>query len=85
MITSKTLNEFEGDLSLLRININDKMPYCHGYRGEISVERSGHAPVSGLEVFELAKKARAYADQLINAADAMDLRINIALDKQENT
>lgn len=78
-LTSKALNEFEGELSMLKIDINDSMPHYDGL--DLSTQRSGHAPVNGLKMFELAKKARERADQLINAADAMDLRIAAALER----
>ncbi len=78
-LTSKALNEFEGELSMLKIDINDRMPHYDGL--DLSTQRSGHAPVNGLKMFELAKKARERADQLINAADAMDLRIAAALER----
>lgn len=78
LITSKALNEFEGDLSLLRIDINDNMPYYDGC--DISTARTGRSAVNGLVLFEDAKRARERADALINAADAMDLRIQRALE-----
>ena len=80
MIDSKIFNKFEGDLSLLEIDINDEMRYYDGDR--VSSSRSGYSQVNGLRMFELAVKARVYADALINAADCMDLRIKIALGKQ---
>ena len=78
MISSKALNEFEGELSLLKINVNDSMPYYDGR--DLSNQRNGWLPVNGLAMFELAKQARERAEQLINAADAMDLRIASAMD-----
>jgi hypothetical protein len=81
MVTSKYMNEFEGDLSLLKIDINDDMRYYDGT--DITSGRSGAQPVNGLTMFELAKKARERADLLVDAADAMDLRIRLALDKAE--
>jgi hypothetical protein len=80
-ITSKDMNEFEGDLSLIEIDINDNMRYYDGT--DITSGRSGAKPVNGLVMFELAKKARERADLLIDAAAAMDLRILCALDRAE--
>lgn len=79
-ITSAELNEFEGDLSLLSVDVNDSMKYYDG--DTVSASRTGREPVNGLKVFELAKRAREWADELISAADAMDLRIRKALDSQ---
>lgn len=79
MITSRDLNKFEGDLDMITVNINDELRYWHG-AGGVSTSRSGYQPIKGRVVFNNAVKARAFADELIRAADEMDLRLERALE-----
>lgn len=79
MITSRDLNTFQGDLDMIEIDINDNLRYWDGHGG-VSTSRSGHRPVPAKRVFENALKARAFADDLIRAADEMDMRLGHAIE-----
>ena len=84
MITSRELNKFEGDLDMIKVDVNDKLRYWDGDGLGVSQSRSGWVPIPGRIVFNNAVRARALADQLIAAADDMDLRLQKALEELHN-